>query len=1027
MKNYATSCASIAALAMAMLSTGSPLLAQEAPQSGGSATASIADIVVTGTRLRTTGYDAPTPTQVISQVDIQRAAPKMIDDFLNQVPSISGSMTLRARAVQASNGTNGISSPSLRSIGTNRTLVLLDGQRSVSVTQTGETDVLSFPSQLIQRVDVVTGGASALYGSDALAGVVNFILDKEYEGLKIEAQGGITTYGDDENYKFAGTYGTKFAGGRGHFVASAEYQWNKGIGRDFDRLRNGRGPKRDWEYGAPQLINNPAYNAVTNPTVPQFISSFNGTSNAGPAGSTPGGLINNCLSAASAIVPCGLKGTAFTNAGAPYAFNYGQVDANNPNLFMIGGDWRNSDVNALTGLDPAFHRVNVFTRADFDLTDKINVFAQFMHSSSKTYGNFNTRVWQGAASGPTSPQTGSLILRSDNAYLRQALANDPARLAMLNSVDAVSFGTVSEAEALGGRVKRKFDRFVVGGKGEFDLGSQNYNWNFYYQHGRSHAHETIPGSHRVANLVRAIDAVVNPANGQIVCRSTLTDPTNGCAPLNLIGFDGVIDPGALAYVYGAPSRDHIFTQDVVSFDVAGEPFDLWAGPVSIAFGGEHRREKLKGKVDPLSVAGTASTNPAVNNVSGWSTNLVATNGSYHVTEGFLEVSVPLLKDSAVGKSLKIDGAVRATQYSTSGYVTTWKAGLIYEPVDGIRLRMSQSRDIRAASLGELYTKGLFITSAVQETAVVNGTPTTFNYPQNIAFTTGNAALDPEKADTTGIGLVVQPTGLPGFSFSADWYRIKIKDAVGLVAVQAIVAQCNAGNTLFCPAIFRANGSTGAAGPGLTAPPSPITQVNNTYFNLASQEFSGIDFEASYRRELLGGNWSIHGFATRYIKARSNDGLTPPIDFIGALGQSNSTPNIGSLPKWKYRVTTTFDADLFALTLTGRGSSAGTWDAPGVAFNVECSTNCPTTLPVGYTRTVDNNRAPAAFYVDTTVTLKPKIGGYDTEFFFNVTNLFNKDPAIQPRGPGGLAGSVPSNSLIYDTLGRTFSVGLRAKF
>lgn len=989
---------------------------QEAPQvavQGGSPVSrevSTADITVTGTRLRTNGYDAPTPTQVLGIADIKLAAPRTIDDFVNQVPSISGSMTLRSRAIQGSNGTSGISSPSLRSLGSQRTLVLLDGQRSVSVTQTGETDAGSFPQQLIQRVDVVTGGASALYGSDALAGVVNFILDKKYTGFKAELSGGITTYGDDPNYKIAATYGTKFADGRGHFLVSAEYQWNKGVGRQYrDRLAAGKRPPREWQYGAPIYVNNPAYNATTNPNVPQFISSFNGDDHAGPSGATPGGIISGVYLGTGNTVTYNspLVGTAFTNAGTPYAFQYGVTDANRPSQYMIGGDWRRSDLSPLYTLDANFNRLSVFSRADYDVTDDINVFAQFQHFKSETIGSLATQVWIGpnAASGNNR---GSLRLASDNAYLRAALANDPARLAQLSTVNSVLLGTVSEASPLGGGADREINRFSAGASGKVDLFGRSFDWNFYGLHSVAKTHEIIPGSFNVERFTQGIDAVVNPANGQIVCRSTLTNPGNGCLPINLIGYDGKLDPGVEDYVWGSPTRDNKFTQDVFSAMITGEPFDLWAGPVSMAAGIEHRREKLRGVVDELSVRGTSTLpNGSVDVAHGWSTNFLATKGQYHVTEGFLETAIPLIRDASFTRLLKIDGAVRATEYSTSGYVTTWKVGLLWEPVSGVRFRGSQSRDIRAPAMAELFTKGLLATLPVIDRSVSPAV----TYPLALQFTVGNPNLKPEKADTTGFGVVLEPQFLPGFSFSADWYRIKLKDAIGTVSSQTIVDQCGLGNTTFCAAVTRENGA--------------ITQINNTWFNFASQDFRGIDFEASYRREIGNAILSLRAMATRFLKAESRDGISPPINYLGDFAVNNLTPAIGSLPKFRYRLSATYDADSYAVTLIGRGTSGGKWSNG----QIECSTDCPAALPTGILRTVDNNTAPASFYLDGTLTFRPTIGSMKSEVYFNVQNIFNKDPGIAPRGTPGILsyGALPTNSNIYDTLGRIFNAGIRVEF
>jgi outer membrane receptor protein involved in Fe transport len=956
-------------------------------------TSKLEEVQITATRLRSLSADAPTPTQVLDAKDIENAAPKLIDDLLNQIPSITGSMTLRSRAVQASNGTNGISTPALRSIGSNRTLVLLDGQRSVAVTQTGETDALSFPSQLVKRVDVVTGGASALYGSDALAGVVNFILDKKFTGFKFEASGGMSAYHDDFNHKLAGAFGTAFAEGRGHFLTSLELQDNATVGRDRARIAAGLPPARAWEYGAPQLIANPAcVTAAGSPActngVPMAISSVNGQTFAAAAASTPGGIINSGP----------LKGTAFTNAGTPYAFNYGVNDG----LYMIGGDWQKADVMAMTGIDPSFNRKNFFARASYDVSPDTNLYVQYQHSATSAYGNFSTRIWQGPA---TAAQTGSLVLRSDNAYLQQALASDPTRLALLNSLATVTFGKVSEAEALGGAVDRTFDRFVLGGTGEFNFGGSPYTWRAYYQFGRSKVQEQIAGSFKVDNFTRAIDAI--SVGGKIVCRSYLTNPD--CVPLNLVGYTGTVDPAALAYSFGRPTRNEEFTQQVFSFDIAGEPVNLWAGPLSMVVGGEARNEKVVGSVDDRSTQGNVIlSNGQADTAHGWSTNFIPLNGEYHVEELFMEAGLPLLTKAPFAKSLSIDAAIRATHYSVSGAVTTWKLGSIWEPTDGLRFRLSQSKDIRAPAMGELFTKGLSITAGVSE--VRNGVTT--SYPQNIVFTTGSTSLKPEKADTTGIGMVIQPAALPGFSFSVDGYQISVKDAIGTLAPQTIVTQCSLGNTVFCPAIVR--NSAGS-----------ITQVNNTFFNFTNQEYKGLDFEASYRTKMEGGALTLNALATHFIKAISNDGISPQINYVGALAQSNATPNVGSLPSWKYRLTGTYDTGPMTFTLVGRGSSAGTWDTPGGA-NIQCTSSCPSTLPPGVLRTVDNNYAPSAFYMDTTIIYKPKISGYQMEFFLNINNIANKDPALQPKPPGSLAGGLPTNPLVYDTLGRTYSLGLRLK-
>lgn len=895
----------------------------------------LGELVVTGTRIVRDGYQAPTPTSVIGAEQIAAKAASNIADFVNELPSLAGSTSPRANVGSLSAGMIGINALNLRNLGANRTLILLDGQRVAASTLTGLVDVNTIPQGLVKRVDVVTGGASADWGSDAVAGVVNFVLDKDFTGLKGVVQAGVTTYGDDNNYNVSLTGGSRFAGGRGHVLLSGELSDNDGI-RSIG--------KRTWFNGA-KLFINPNY--TTTNGQPQLLN----LPNSGFATATPGGIITSGP----------LKGTYFGPGGAPTQFNYGPIVSGN---FMQGGDWQYADFAKSGDLDPELKRQTVFGRVSFEATDHLEVFAQASYSRAKT------RV-----ASLTQFNFGNITIQPDNAFIPAAIA---ARVTA-----PFSLGTFNED--LGPAIatsERQSSRYVVGAAGDFDALGSHWTWDAYGQ-------KTVNDVYTDGRLTitsrynAAIDSVRN-ANGVIVCRSTLTNPTNGCVPYNIFG-TGVNSDAARSYVLGTSWGKNKLTQDVVAGTLHGEPFSTWAGPVSVATGLEHRREKVSGSNDPLS-----STR------SYFAGNFLASFGSYDVTEGFIETVVPLAKDMAFAKTLDFNGAVRATDYSTSGSVTTWKAGLTYEPIDDLTFRFTRSRDIRAPNLAELYQSGQSSTTTFVDPFRANASTTAFQ------VTSGNLALQPEKADTFGVGVVVAPRFLPGFAASVDYYEIRVKDAISTVNAASVVNQCFLGNSAFCSQITR-NGS------------NVITSVAVIPVNVAKQISQGLDFDASYRREVLDGNLSVRFMATSFLKNSTNDGITPVTDNVGTNGTNGTLRN--SLPKWRYLASIGWDYDPVAVSLTARGLSAGVYNTS----YIECASACPTSTAAHMT--INNNRLPSALYFDTNVTLKLPNA---VEAFLVVDNILNKDPAQMAFGTSIGAAPLSVNPLLYDVLGRTFRLGFRFK-
>ena len=945
-RRHAMAAASAAALIAAL--AAAPAYAQQDPAPAAEQAEDDGNVItVTGTRVVRDGYQAPTPLTVVGSEQIQNSSSSNVADYVNDLPQLSGSATPANSNSAISSGLAGLNALNLRNLGSSRTLVLLDGQRSVASSLTGVVDINTFPQALIERVEIVTGGASAAYGSDALSGVVNFILNKNFTGLKGEVSGGVTTYGDDQRYNVSLAGGFKFAGGRGHVLVSGEIAHADGIYGTGDRAWN--------KTGTFIIDTNPAY-VAGNGQPERLVASGAQISN-----STTGGIITSTA----------LRGTAFGPGGTPYAFVYG---AQTKDPWTIGGNWQANQLNESVTLTSPEDRQGVFGRVSFDVTPDINLYVQgswnrdhVINSSSEQY------------------HLGDLTIKADNAFLPQSVRDRAQQL----GITQFSYGKfITDLPRRGTDNERTVQRYVVGGEGHFSIGGSQWAWNAYYQRGVTNSSQTLPAITNTAKFNNAIDAVLS--GGQIVCRSTLTNPTNGCVPLNLFG-TGVANPAAIAYVIGSPHRDETYTQDVAAFSVTGELFSTWAGPVSLATGAEWRRETVDGVVDPIYSAGWRNG------------NFLVSKGQYDVKEGFIEIVVPLAKDTPFLHSLEFNGAVRGTDYSTSGYVTTWKLGGTWEPIPDIRFRATRSRDIRAPSLSDLFTAGVSNTSTVRDPTRANAVT---------AYTglrVGNPNLTPEIAETLGLGVVFQPRFLPGFNASVDYYNIDIADAIGSITPQETVDYCFAGNATACAAITRGTNSGG----------QPIfTQILRQPFNLVSQTARGLDFEASYVRPLdsiipgAPGRIALRVLATHYLKNYSNNGISPATDTVGSNGD-NGPPN------WRYSVNLNYSSDSISFTLGGRGVSSGTIDN----MFVECASACP--LSTTAHPTISSNYLAGAFYADASFAYKFDLGGTRVQAFVNVKNLTNADPAIVPRdGAGGGFFAFSANPTLYDTLGRVFRAGIR---
>ncbi|WP_162184710.1 TonB-dependent receptor domain-containing protein [Sphingomonas hengshuiensis] len=912
------------------------------------------ELVVTGSRIVRDGYQAPTPTTVLSAEDIQERNPTNIADYITQLPAMGTGNTPRTTTLFA-NATGGANQLSARDLGVTRTLTLLDGRRVVGSGMSPAVDINLLPQNLVQRVDIVTGGASAAYGSDAVAGVVNFILDTKFTGLKGSINLSQTDYADGRVVSGDLAYGTKFAGGRGHLLLSGSYF--KGERIDF------YDSTRDWFQPGLRLLNNPDWTA-TNGQPGQLVRTDAGYN------STPGGVI--------ATGP--LKGMVFGPGGTVGNFVFGPIQQGQ---VQAGGTVESMPIRG--ALMPDDEHWSIYGRASYEVTDDITAIFEASYAGNDTVNWSAVYNRQGST---------ALTITRDNPFIpvvtRQAMDQAGVTSFQMNRLfyDMINTPGTHIGEA---GYNRRQDRILAALEGSI-FGSGK--WRAYYQRGHSDVWYTRDNNIIPARLNLAIDVIANPATGGVsgvaagtpICRSTLANPGNGCVPMNLFG-EGSLGAASIAWVTGLSDgyrtrQDLDFYQDVFSFDAQYNPFSTWAGPVTVAAGFEYRKESFSSTADAVSLASQWN----VGNFKG------ASNG-YNVKEFFGEILVPLLQDSPLGRSLELNGAVRRTDYSTSGAVTTWKAGLTWD-IGDLRLRGTRSRDIRAPNLNDLFAPSSQFVNAYLDRSQT-GSPQV----PNITLSGGNPNLTPEIADTWTAGGIYQPKWLPGFSVSVDWYKIDIKDAITAVGAQQIIDLCygvgGTRNPAACDSIVRAPGATTLAN----------ATIYTSGINAQNVAVEGVDYEASYRASLssiagaLPGAINLRVLVSQRLKDETNlpGGSTPP-----TLG------TVGSL-KWRGLATATYALGPSRTTITTR------YLGPGKI------TNQPATRSVGIAD--DLNHVDPVWYFELAQNYDIALGGNNKVTLFGVVeNLFDRDPEPIPSSGTSFGTSAP-----YDLLGRTYRVGLRFKF
>jgi outer membrane receptor protein involved in Fe transport len=921
--------------AAAQTATDSAVASQE-PGPTATTAAGAQDIIVTGSRITASGFTAPTPTTILSAEQLQASAQPNLFDTVSQLPALQGSSGLSSSRQNAgtSFGNNGLSALNLRGLDSIRTLTLLDGQRVVPAYVTGIADVSQFPQLLIKRVDVVTGGASASWGSDAVSGVVNFVTDKHFVGVKGNVQGGMSTYADDKSVLAQMAAGTSLFSDRLHLEFSGEYFHNAGVpaGEVGGAQVNGRPDA--YRSG------NTSYALGAQPTgTPQYYY-------------YPYDAQTTTLGRTGLITAGPLMGTAFGANGDVYQFQYGTGCV----ATTCQGGQQDNYITTATVDDP-ISRVVGYARAGFDILPDVEIYGTLNVAEVKTSNQ--------PIAFPRKP--GNLTISCTNPFLPQSVVDDCEAA----GISSFRYGTANANLPARELIKsdRRQIRFVVGTDGKFHIGSLPVSFDAYYQHGENKIDVNVHNMTLNSRYNAAID-VVRDGNDQIVCASAVAR-AEGCLPLNIFG-DFPVSDAQFAFLAPAngPYQKTTLKEDVASLSFNTSPFRDWAGEVSLAFGAEYRREFYVTRGDPYGNGVTAETPntadyPADPLLSVDGNNWFAGNyhngtGSFNVREAFLELGIPLMDSQSLGK-LDLNLAGRAAHYSTAGNANTWKIGGTWDtPVEGLRLRAVVSRDLRAPNLSELF--------AAPQTSNQNVTDrATGGNVQIVSETIGNPNLKPEIAKTWEAGIVLRPRLIPGLNMSIDYYNISLTGAIAALSNQQIVDLCYNGNTAFCSNV-KLTGALGTA---------DYPYVISQPFNLASLKARGLDFEISYQFDLgSAGKLLLHGMATRAIDLISNTGIDGQqvAQLVG-----NNTDSGNGVPKWKAYLNQTWSQGISTVTLTERIVSAGKIDPEAI----ECQTDCPASTVQH--PTFSFNHVPGAVYVDLGVSFDIT---HNAQIYLKSDNLLN---------------------------------------
>ena len=950
--------------------TALPVAAQTAPSER---------IEVTGSRIRSLNADSPSPVQVLSAEDIQKSGAVTLQDLLLKNPTM-GSPAISRTNSNFSTSSAGVAVVDLRNLGTSRTLVLVNGRRHVAGIP-GETavDLNTIPTDFIERVEILTGGASATYGSDAVAGVVNIILKKNFNGLAVDLSQGQSSKSDDKRTEFSLTMGANGADGKSNIMAHFGYTKQGAV------FSNKRAPTDD--ISTAFLTGDPA--DMFKFTTP-FFSSY------APQGRFFVGSTSRTYDTAGNEVGWSTNGSATAPA-------------------------RGFNRQASRTIAIPLERYVFSTKGELAVNDNHSAFMEATYAQTQTRTRLEPFPFDSAA---THPASGGQVPAEFmlNGQMRANPLIPASLLAQMTDTDgdgARDYFFSRRLSEVGNRssaADRDTFRVVAGAKGTI---FGNWDYDAYMGYGATKESQVNSGQVNVLTFKSALEAVpdLNDVDGdgnrtEAVCLDA-SARAQGCTPVNVFGFNS-ISPAALNYIQ-APGLLSTFTsQRMAGVNVRGELFQLPAGPLSVAAGLEWREEYARSEFDPLQQAGLNAGNA-----------IPRTEGQFDVTDGFIEARLPLLKDAPFAKSMVLSGAVRSGKYSTVGNTTSWTGAFEWSPVRDIRVRATQARAVRAPNINELYSPpsqtfpsvsdpcvGVTATSVGTKDSRCRAAPgVAANIAANGSFTLsqadlqgtsgfdrGNPTLKQEKGNSTTFGLVITPASIPvlkNFSFSIDYFKIKVDDAIVSTPRDFILDQCYGGDASFCQFVTRRSAQQGPNSAG------SLSFVDSAVTNSGGLFTEGFDFEVAFSDKIGPGRLNSKLNYTRVSKGY----VIPlrgsaPDDFAGEVGAAKDKFTLGlgySLGPWSIATTTTYigKSALDDQLLASFGAPKGSITVPSKTY---------VDFQVNYTY------RKATFYVGMDNAFDTKAPRFDTNALIT----------------GGTTGAGTAAD-VYDAIGSRYYAGVRLQF
>jgi len=1018
-----------AVVGFAMLAT--PAFAQEAAndEDGG-------DIIVTGSRIPQPNLEGISPVTTVNAADIKLSGTPKTEDLLNSLPQV-----FAAQSSTLSNGATGTATVDLRGLGTSRTLVLINGRRLMTGdpnSTSSAADLNFIPTQLIKRVDVLTGGASATYGADAVAGVVNFIMDKDFEGFRIDANygfyqhnnrnkitppllnarqaQGFSGYGypdgsvtDGGTFDGSVSFGGKFDDERGHFMAYVGYRKAKPV------LQS----NRDYSACTIQLTGARLTNPTRlNPAAPLQCG--------GSATSATGTAFYFVTSTTSSTV--GALGPGTLTQGTLNRYNFAPTNYfQRPDERYTAGAFVDYEISDAVKPYMEFMFMDDRTVAqiapsgDFGNTLTINCDNPLMSASQLSQicnpgnlingfiGTFPTAVNAGYNPNPGNPVVNFVDPFDGHTYNKaffQLLRRNVEGGPRINDLQHTAFRT------------------VIGAKG--DLG-KGWSYDAYYQYGRTNYSQVYSNEFSAARLTRALDVVDDPrvAGIQPICRSALdgSDPT--CVPYDVFG--GTPSAASLAYLDATGFLKGQTSQQVLSGSLTGDLGELgfktpWSDDgVAVAFGVEYRKDSLELKADNAFQTG---------DLTGQGAPTLDVAGNYKVKEILGEIEVPIVRDGFI-KNLTFNGGYRHSNYKLSSgrsiNTETYKLGLDFSPVSDVRFRGTYNRAVRVPNIQELFAPqyvgldgstdpctGAPITAAqvgcLAQGLSIGQSVTANPAAQYNGLLGGNPNLLPEIATTKTLGAVFTPRFIPGFNLTVDWFDIKIKKAIQGFGADAILTACTSGNLTACGLVHR-------------DPAGSLWLTSNGYVedlqtNVGSFSTRGLEVNGNYSREIgNAGTMSLSLIGTLLDSYKVDNGLTQIYDCAGYFGPTCGTP----APKWRHKARLSFNAS------NGLGASLQ-WRYFG-SVDTEYKNSSQTLNGNFYNF---NSSIAAQSYFDLALTAKV---GDKFRFQFGVNNVLDRQPPLVHSGSGTFGASNCASVVCngnsypgtYDSLGRYIYSGITLDF